>query len=95
MQKKKEFLNFSYSLLYNGNFQYFFWQKNGLGPLGVKCKYLAIYAIKVSKISSMNFYTSLGQEYSNCLKNKIVHNFFITNPNGMNQSFQYRQKYNL
>jgi len=35
------------------------------------------------------------QRYSKCPKNKIVHNFFITNPNGMNQSFPKRQKYNL
>jgi len=27
------------------------------------------------------------------LKNKIVHNFLITSPNGMNQSFRCRQKY--
>jgi len=32
---------------------------------------------------------------SKCPKNKIVHNFFITNPNGMNQGFPNRQKYNL
>jgi len=25
----------------------------------------------------------------------IVHNVYITNPNGMNQSFTYKQKYNL
>jgi len=28
-------------------------------------------------------------------KNKIVYNFLITNPNGMNKSFPHRQKYNL
>jgi len=32
---------------------------------------------------------------SKCLKNKIVHNFLLTNPNGMNQNFPDRQKYNL
>jgi len=32
---------------------------------------------------------------SNCPKIKIVHNFLITYPIGMNQSFIYRQKYNL
>jgi len=29
------------------------------------------------------------------LENKIVHNFLIANPNGMNKSFPDRQKYNL
>jgi len=33
--------------------------------------------------------------YSKCPRNKIVHNFLRTNPNGMNQSFSNRQKYNL
>jgi len=32
---------------------------------------------------------------SNSSKNKIVPNFLITNPNEMNQSYLYRQKYNL
>jgi len=32
---------------------------------------------------------------SNCMKNKIVHNFLITNPNEMNKIFLCRQKYNL
>jgi len=32
---------------------------------------------------------------STCPRNKIVYNFLITNPNGMNQSFTCRQKYNL
>jgi len=32
---------------------------------------------------------------SKCLKNKIVHNFLVSNSNGMNQSFPHRQKYNL
>jgi len=30
-----------------------------------------------------------------CPKNKIVRNFLITNPSGMNQNFLDRQKYNL
>jgi len=30
-----------------------------------------------------------------CSKNKIVHNFLISSPNQMNQSFIYRQKYNV
>jgi len=30
-----------------------------------------------------------------CSKNKIVYNFHITNPNGMNQSFPCGQKYDL
>jgi len=29
------------------------------------------------------------------LKNKIVHNFLITTPNTMNQSFTWRQNYNI
>jgi len=36
-----------------------------------------------------------SERYSKCPKNKIVHNFLITNPNGMNQSFLDRQKYNI
>jgi len=32
---------------------------------------------------------------SKCPKNKIVHNFLITNQSGMNQSFPDRQKYNI
>jgi hypothetical protein len=30
-----------------------------------------------------------------CLKNKTLHNYHITNPNGMNQSFPCKQKYIL
>jgi hypothetical protein len=37
----------------------------------------------------------LSRRCSNCQKNKIVHNFHITNPTGMNQRYPRRKKYNL
>jgi len=36
-----------------------------------------------------------SKRYLDCPKNKIIHNFHITYSNGINQSFPYRQKYNL
>ncbi len=45
--------------------------------------------------SKMNSISYFSRRCLDCPKNKIVHNFHIANPNGMNQSFTSRQKQDL
>jgi len=40
-------------------------------------------------------YIIFSKRCYDCLKNKVLHNFDIKNPNRMNQSFPFRQKHNL
>jgi len=44
------------------------------------------------KLNHVEFFS---ERCSKCPENKIVYNFLITNPNGMNKSYPHRQKYNL
>jgi len=52
------------------------------------------HAKKIAKIAFKNEFYKLffSRRCSNCSKNKNVHNFLITNPNEMNQSFPNRKK---
>jgi len=66
---------------------------NGEIVLAKKLNHIEIFSWKIVKIAFKNesyklFF--LGR-CSKCPKNKIVHNFLITNPNEMNQSFTNRK----
>jgi len=56
--------------------------------LPIKIKLVEIFVLKNVKIKFKNeSYTLFFLRCSNCPQNKMLHNFHITNPNGMNQSF--------
>jgi len=68
---------------------------NGEIVLGGKLNHMEFFFLIVKIAYRNESYKKKILRCSKCLKNKIVHNFLITNPNGMNQSFTHRQKYNL
>jgi len=70
---------------------------NGEIVLTEKLNYMELFFWKIVRIAFGNesYKLFFPERCSKCPKHKIVHNFFITNPNGMNKSFSNRQKYNL
>jgi len=66
---------------------------NGEIVLGRKLNHVELLFLKNCKnyIQKWILQVIFSKRCSNCPKNKIVHNFFITNPNGMNQSFTCRK----
>jgi len=50
---------------------------------------------KIALISQLNITSDFSRRCLDCPRNKIVYNFDTTCPNEINQSFPYRQKYNL
>jgi len=70
---------------------------NGEIVLAKKLNHMEFFFWKIVKIAFRNesYKLFLSRRCFKCLKNKIVHNFFKTNPNGTKQSFPDRQKYNL
>jgi len=61
---------------------------NGEIVLGGKLNHVELVFWKIVKIALRNesYKLYFSGRCSKCLKNKIVHNFLTTNPNGMNQS---------
>jgi len=70
---------------------------NGEIVLAIKLTVVEQFFWKIVKIAFRNeCYKLFFQEDAQIAwKNKIVQNFHITYPNGMNQSFTHRLKYNL
>jgi len=69
---------------------------NGEVVLRGKLNHVELFFLIVKIVLKNEFYKLFfSSRCSKCPKNKIVHNFLITNPNAMNQSFLDRQKYNL
>jgi len=70
---------------------------NGEIVLEKALNHIEHYFFKIVKIAFRNesYKWFISGRCSKCPKYKIVHNFLITNPNGNNQRFTNRQKYNL
>jgi len=54
-----------------------------------------LFFLKIAKIESKYKSNTLWESFYDCLQNMKLHNFHITNSNGMNQTFPCRNKYNL
>jgi len=66
---------------------------NGEIVLTIKVISIELFVVKKYQNLAQNqiSYVFFSKKCYDYLQNKMVHNFHITNPNGMNQSFPYRQ----